>query len=140
VAEFSVDPRTGALLGIDLQSCFVERSCVAAVDGLRVVKRLNQVASSVRSSGGVVIWTRYVVRPDHANAGMLARTVPPVQTGLIDDRATTAALRPLVDVGSDVVVSKSQFGAFRETDPGHHSSIKRYCDDHYRWNCDERLL
>ena len=94
MVEFSVDPRTTALLGIDLQSCFVERSPVAAVDGLLVVKRLNEVASSVRSSGGIVIWTRHVVRPDHANAGMLARTVPPVRAGLIDDGATTAALHP----------------------------------------------
>ena len=51
--------------------------------------------------------------PDHANAGMLARTVPPVQAGLIDEAAITAALHPSVKVSDvDPIVNKRQFGAF----------------------------
>ena len=55
--------------------------------------------------------------PDHANAGMLARTVPPVQAGLIDDGAITAALHPSVKMSdADLIVTKPQFGAFYGTD------------------------
>jgi nicotinamidase-related amidase len=94
------------LLGIDLQNCFVSQSPFAAECGLQLVKRLNHLASSVRSHGGLVIWTRHVVRPDHANAGMLARTVPPVQAGLIDD----GPLLPpsILQLGSRMAISLSR--------------------------------
>jgi ureidoacrylate peracid hydrolase len=117
MVEFAIDPRNTALLGIGLQNCFVGKSSFAAACGLELVKRLNHLASSVRSHGGLVIWTRHVVRPDHANAGMLARTVPPVQAGLIDDGAITAALHSSVKVSdADVIITKPQFGAFYGTD------------------------
>ena len=55
--------------------------------------------------------------PDHANAGMRARTVSPVQAGLIDEAAITAALHPSVKVSDvDLIVNKPQFGAFSGTD------------------------
>ena len=69
MVEFVIDPCNTALLRIDLQNCFVGKSPFAAACGLELVKRLNHLASSVRSHGGLVIWTRHVVRPRSCKCG-----------------------------------------------------------------------
>lgn len=48
---------------------------------------------------------------------MLARTVPPVQAGIIDEGAITAALHSSVKIAdADLIVNKPRFGAFYGTD------------------------
>jgi ureidoacrylate peracid hydrolase len=117
MVDFTIEPATTAFLGVDLQNCFVENSPVAAPQGPQVVERLNALSAAMREAGSLIVWTRHVVRPDHANAGMLGRTVPPVQKGVIDDDSMTGALSSRVELGEgDVVLDKPRFGAFYGTE------------------------
>jgi ureidoacrylate peracid hydrolase len=117
MASFSITPAATAVLGIDLQNCFVEQSPIAAPTGLDVVQKMNRLAAEFRAAGSTVIWTRHVVRPDHSNVGVLGLTVPPVLHGVIDDNAPSAALHSKVDVQpGDIVLAKPHFGAFQGTD------------------------
>jgi len=117
MASFSITPASTAVLGVDLQCCFVENSPIAAPMGLDVVRNVNRVAADFRAAGSTIIWTRHVVRPDHSNVGVLGLTVPPVLHGVIDDNAPSAALHSRVDVQpGDIVIAKHRFGAFEGTD------------------------
>jgi len=117
MVQFAVDPGRIALLIVDMQSCFVADSPVAAPAGAQVAGRLNRLASACRGAGIPVLWTRHVVRPDGSNTGLLGQLVPPVAAGVINDDAPTAALHPLMDVRpGDVMVDKPRFGSFHGTD------------------------
>jgi biuret amidohydrolase len=49
--SFKIEPRGTAVLGIDLQNCFVEGSPVAAPEGPEVVAKLNELAHHFRTVG-----------------------------------------------------------------------------------------
>ncbi|WP_127523415.1 isochorismatase family cysteine hydrolase [Mesorhizobium sp. Z1-4] len=117
MVQFHIMPEKTALLGVDLQNCFVEGSPIAAPAGPQVVTSLNRLASKMRDAGCPIIWTRHVVRPDHANVGTLGMTVEPVQHGVIDENAPSSALSNRVDRhDTDILLLKPQFGAFYGTD------------------------
>jgi len=117
MTRFNMDPRTTALINIDLQNCFVENSPFAAPDGRAILDQLNSLAEVCRASGGLVVHTAQVVRPDGSNVGVLGETVPPVSAGLINEGAASAALhRDLRIEPGDVVIKKPLFGAFTATD------------------------
>lgn len=107
-----------ALILIDLQRCFVDRSSDFAAKGAgELVDRLTALAERCREAGILVILTTHVVRPDHSNAGTLPDKVPAVMEGMIDEDTASAALHPGVHVGAeDVVVRKPRFSAFAGTD------------------------
>jgi biuret amidohydrolase len=116
-AHFVLAPTRTALVIVDMQSCFVADSPVAAPLGRQVAQRLNRLAAVCRQAGIVVVWTRHVVRPDGSNVGLLGQIIPAVASGIIDDDAPTAALHPLMDVRpGDVIVGKPRFGSFYGTD------------------------
>jgi biuret amidohydrolase len=116
MVSFAIDPRKTAVLGIDLQNCFVENSPVAAPDGPAVVANLNRLAEAYRVSGSLIVWTRHTVSHDHHNLGILGTIVPAAKAGVIDDGTDGAALHASVNVRpGDIVLSKPQFGAFQST-------------------------
>jgi len=117
MVQFAVDPGRTALVIVDMQSCFVADSPVAAPAGAQVAGRLNRLAAACRGARIPVVWTRHVVRPDGSNTGLLGELVPAVAAGVINDDAPTAALHPLMDVRpGDMVVGKPRFGSFHGTD------------------------
>ena len=117
MVQFAVHPGRTALVIIDMQSCFVADSPVAAPLGAQVAGRLNRLAAACRQAGIPVIWTRHVVRPDGSNTGLLGELVPRVAAGIINEDAPTAALHQLMDVRpGDIVVRKPRFGSFHGTD------------------------
>ena len=117
MVQFAVHPGRTALVIIDMQSCFVADSPVAAPLGAQVAGRLNRLATACRQAGIPVIWTRHVVRPDGSNTGLLGELVPPVAAGIINEDAPAAALHQLMDVRpGDIVVRKPRFGSFHGTD------------------------
>ena len=114
---FAVDPGSTALVIVDMQSCFVAGSPIAAPLGTQVAARLNRLAAACRQAGITVIWTRHVTRPDGSNTGLLGELIPPVADGIISDGATPAAMHSLMDVRpGDVMVGKPRFGSFYGTD------------------------
>jgi ureidoacrylate peracid hydrolase len=117
MAYFDIDPRSTALIIVDMQSCFVENSPVAAPGGRALLSTLNDLADVFRRAGALVVYTALVVRPDGSNVGVIGQTVPPVKGGLIDDGAPSAALHSDLRItDADVVIKKPLFGAFTMTD------------------------
>jgi nicotinamidase-related amidase len=116
VVTFSINPKTTAVLAIDLQNCFVENSPVAAPDGVRVVERVSGLVRRFREAGSLIVWTRHVVRPDHADVGILGVTAPPVSAGIINEGCRSSALHAAVDLeNADIILGKPQFGCFQST-------------------------
>lgn len=111
-------PESTALILVDLQRCFVDRSSdFAAAGAPALVERLNALAARCRDAGILVIVTAHVLRPDHSNAGTLADKVPAVMEGMIDETSEGAALDPALHVGADdVIIRKPRLSAFAGTD------------------------
>lgn len=117
MVDFTVVPKRTALLNIDLQSCFVEGSPIAAPDGLVVLQRANLLAAVCRRAGVLVIHASIVMRPDGSNLGVLADFSPLVREGILNKGTRTAALHEgLVIAPRDILLEKPRFGAFHGTD------------------------
>lgn len=75
-------PASAALLLVDLQRGFVADDGFVAVQGRDVspcaaaAARALALAGQARAAGLQVIWTRYVLRPDYADAGLLLEFRP----------------------------------------------------------------
>jgi nicotinamidase-related amidase len=117
MAEFKVQPRTLALLNVDLQNVFVEGSPIAAPDGLAVVERVNRLSALCRQLGVLVVHTLHVTRPDGSNVGVMGEIIPPVKDGLIARGSFPATLHAKLKVDPrDILLEKPRFGAFHGTD------------------------
>jgi nicotinamidase-related amidase len=115
--NFDLRSNDTALLIVDMQNCFVEGYPISAPEGPSVVERLNRLATVCREVGIPVIYTAHVVRPDGSNTGVMGEIIPPVNAGVIDDGAESAALHPGLDVqAGDIHLKKPRFGAFHGTD------------------------
>ncbi len=115
--DFSVVPQRTALINVDLQECFVRESPISAPDGPVVMKRLNQLGEVCRHAGITVIHTRFALRPDGSNLGLLGETSPPARAGIFNEDAQSARLDDEVVVrGEDIIIDKPRFGAFFGTE------------------------
>jgi nicotinamidase-related amidase len=116
VADFTIVPERVALLNVDLQKCFVASSPIACPEGRAILDRVNRFAAVCREAGILVVHTRFVLRPDGSDAGVLAETAAPVRAGILDDGRESAALHPDLIIGAaDLVLDKPRFGAFHGT-------------------------
>ena len=116
MADFTIVPERAALLNVDLQNCFVASSPIASPEGRAILDRVNRLAAVCREAGILVVHTRFVLRPDGSNAGILAETAAPVRAGILDDGRESAALHPDLVIGADdLVLDKPRFGAFHDT-------------------------
>ena len=117
MVDFKVVPEQMALINVDMQNCFVEGSPISAVDGLAVMDRINRLSAVCRDAGILVVHTRFVLRSDGSNMGVLGMLAPPVKAGILNRGADSAALHPRLVVGSeDILLDKPRFGAFHGTD------------------------
>jgi nicotinamidase-related amidase len=117
MASFEVVPERTALVNVDMQSCFVEGSPIAAPDGPLVLERINSVAAACRKAGILVIHTSAVFRADGSNIGVLAEFDPIVKTGFLNKGSAASALhKDLVVDQRDILLDKPRFGAFHSTD------------------------
>jgi nicotinamidase-related amidase len=113
MVDFAVVPKRTALINVDCQNCFVD----AAVGGLEIVRRINDLARACRSTGILVIHTRHVLRPDGSNRGVLGELIPWIKYGVLDEGAESAALHLGLEVDPrDLVLDKPRYGAFHGTD------------------------
>ena len=116
MVRFTLVPSQTALLSVDLQNCFVAGSPISAPEGREVLDRVNRFAAVCREAGILVVHTRFVLRPDGSNAGVLRETAPPVKAGILNDGSESAALHPgLIVDARDLVIDKPRFGAFHDT-------------------------
>jgi len=115
--RFPVIPQKMALLSVDMQSCFVEKSPIAAPGGFAVLERINRLTQVCRDNGITVIHTSHVLREDGSNIGLLGELGPHITDGMINRGAESAALHPgLHLVESDILLDKPRFGSFHGTD------------------------
>ncbi len=117
MTDFSVIPGKIALVNVDMQNCFVENSPIAAPGGVEVLGRINRLIEACRANGVVIIHTAHVVRPDGSNIGVMGEIIPPVNDGVINKGAPSAALHDGLDFqDGDIVLDKPRFGSFHGTD------------------------
>ncbi|MBV8398080.1 MAG: hypothetical protein JOZ17_04995 [Acetobacteraceae bacterium] len=60
MVAFAIEPKKTAVIGVDLQNCFVENSPFAAPSALEVVAKLNVLTARYRAAGSTII---YIIRP-----------------------------------------------------------------------------
>ena len=117
MTDFRVVPSKTALINIDMQNCFVEKSPVAAPRGMEILPRINKLAGACRKEGALVIHTVHVVRPDGSNTGVMGEIIPAIAAGLINKGNPQAELHPGIVVGAgDIILEKPRYGAFTGTD------------------------
>jgi nicotinamidase-related amidase len=113
MADFALDPRTTALVVIDLQRGIVSRP-VAPHASSDIIERSARLADAVRGSGGRVVLVRVAYAADEAD-----RLRPPVDSPM-PPGAPPAGWSDLVpELGppeGDLVVTKHQWGAFYGTE------------------------
>ncbi|MFC5428714.1 hydrolase [Paraburkholderia sp.] len=108
----SLDPRTTALVMIDLQHGIVGRP-IAPHSGTEVVARAKQLADTMRAKGAAIVWVRVLLNELHlpsADAPSRAPDAPPAPAEA-SELVPETGLQP-----GDVIVSKRQWGAFYGTD------------------------
>ncbi len=117
MTDFPVVPSKMALVNVDMQNCFVENSPIAAPGGVEVLGRINRLIKACRANGVQVVHTAHVVRPDGSNIGVMGEIIPPVNDGIINKNAPSAALHGDLDVkDGDIELDKPRFGSFHGTD------------------------
>jgi nicotinamidase-related amidase len=117
MVDFDLIPGRTVLVNIDLQECFVRESPIYAPDAPVVMERLNRLGAVCRSAGVAVIHTRFILRPDGSNLGVLGETSPPARAGILNKDAPSAQLDSgLVVQEEDLILDKPRFGAFFGTD------------------------
>jgi nicotinamidase-related amidase len=115
--NFSVNPKTTALINVDMQNCFVQDSPVAAPKGPEIIPRVNKIADACRRSGAHVIHTVHVVRPDGSTTGVMGEFNAAIKAGLLFKGNPAAELHPDIVVDpNDTVMDKPRYGAFHGTD------------------------
>ncbi len=115
-----LDPRTTALIVVDLQNAFMVEEVAAAFVpvAVEIVPAVNRLAAAVRRTGGKVFWIRNTI--DAANivswSQWLAMMTPEVRTALIENMKPGSRgheLYPDLDVQpADETVLKYRFSAF----------------------------
>ena len=117
MAEFPIDPARTALISVDMQRCFVEGTPLAAPDGPALARRLNELMTTCREAGMLVVHTRGVVAADGSNLGTIPELVPPFVTAFYTEGAPTAEIHEALTVTEDDwIVDKPRYGAFTGTD------------------------
>jgi len=90
---------------------------VAAPGGAAIIPRINELAEAVRRSGGLVIHTVHVVRPDGSTTGVMGEFNAAIKAGLLHKGRHSAELHRSLEVAdSDLLVEKPRYGAFYGTD------------------------
>jgi isopenicillin N synthase-like dioxygenase/nicotinamidase-related amidase len=113
-----IDPRTTALIVIDLQNAFMaEGQPMANPNARAIVPDVNRIAASLRAAGGRVVWTRHTI----ADGGQFAQPAWQVSAWGSDTAVTRAltagnvghALHASLEVApGDLVIDKYRYSAF----------------------------
>ena len=113
MTDLALEPRTTALVAIDLQRGIVARQ-VAPHASADVVQRGARMADALRAAGGRVVLVRVAFAADEGD-----RLRPPVDTPLPPGPPPPGFSDLVPEIGphdGDLVVTKRQWGAFYGTD------------------------
>jgi isopenicillin N synthase-like dioxygenase/nicotinamidase-related amidase len=114
----AIDPKTTALIVIDLQNAFmVDGQPMANSNARAIVPKVNRIAATLRAAGGRIVWTRHTIAID----GPFAQPAWQVAAWGSDTAVTRAltagsighALYAELDVApDDPVIDKYRYSAF----------------------------
>lgn len=122
-----LDPRTSALIVIDLQNSFIHEKGTLGISGVDT-KRLSKIVSPLadliprfQEAGVPVIWTlqeHFPTDASRAQKKLAGHTTRRKQVSALAgswDQQIVDELKPLADVNPSFVIRKHRFGAFYET-------------------------
>ncbi len=113
-----IDPRTTALIVVDMQNDFVAPGApLESRAGRAMAPHLQRALACCREQGIPVIYTAHVHRPDGCDLGLLAHA-PAIGRGdaLVDGSAGVAIFPEIAPRDGEIVISKHRFSAFYGTD------------------------
>ncbi len=119
-----IDPRTTALIVIDLQNAFMAEGQVMANPNARaIVPNVNRLAASMRAAGGRVVWTRHTVVDEGPFAQPAWQVVAWGSDPAVKQALTAGdfghALHSGLDVSAnDLVIDKHRYSAFNRKSSG----------------------
>lgn len=117
-------PNRTALIAVDMQNGFCSAGGSVARLGLDV-ERMNRTILAMRrlidafhGAGAPVVYTKYVLRPDHADAGLLRARFPALHSlgHLIEGSWDAAIADDVRPAEIDFVVRKRRFDAFYDSE------------------------
>lgn len=115
---------TTALLVIDMQNGFCDREGSVARSGLdhapmhAAIEPCGRLVTAARMAAVPVVWTRYSLRPDWSDAGLLGEVSPALREaeGLIAGSWDAALVDELAPRQDELVLDKTRYSAFWGTD------------------------
>lgn len=117
--SFSIDPKSTALIVVDMQNAFLtEDSFLAVHMGIEVIPKLKSFIDKIRSMEIPVVYTRGVCLPDGSDLGVLRELFPGIESRPLNQEGTPGAeIHPVLRPGpKDLVITKRRFSAFYCTD------------------------
>jgi len=115
---WDIKPERTALIVIDMQNCFVDpQGGLYSPAFKEQVPRINKIARECRGHGILVIWVKFVTRPDCLDAGYLLAITPESafsSTMWHFEGTKGAELYPELDIKKeeDLIVTKNRYSAF----------------------------
>ncbi|MFQ5825902.1 MAG: cysteine hydrolase family protein [Dehalococcoidia bacterium] len=119
MVKFEIDPRTTALLVIDMtKAYFTQDSPAYLPTAEEILPRLNKLLALCRSRGMLIIHTRPAHRADGSDMGLLALFLPSFRDEKMDQaRRDRMELYSGLDVKEgDIVIDKIRFNIFEGTE------------------------
>lgn len=114
---WDINPERTALVVIDMQNCFVDpQGGLYSPAFKEQVPRINKMAKACREHGILVIWVKFVTRPDFLDAGYLLAITPESafsSTMWHIEGTKGAELYPELEIHEeDLIVTKNRYSAF----------------------------
>ncbi|KQO36300.1 cysteine hydrolase [Aeromicrobium sp. Leaf245] len=115
-----LDPASTALLVVDMQNAFCDEAGSLARSGLdhrpaaAVVPTVASLLAAARNGGAHVVHTRYSLRADHGDAGLLFEVAPALRLpgALVGDDWDAEIVPALTPWPGERVVDKTRYSAF----------------------------
>ena len=115
----NLDPKTTAVLVIDMQADFLEPgSGVFVESGYKFLPKMVPFLDKCREKGCTIIYSKNVIRPDQRNIGKAGEFCPPIKEGrMCVDGTPGAEICPVIaPKENDIVIKKQKYSFFYGTD------------------------
>lgn len=114
-----IDPKTTAVLVIDMENDFVEDGApMESAQARAAVPQMQRTLDIARRTGMKVIYTTHAHREDGSDMGRFADLYPPIasRAGLVDGTRGIDIYPELAPAPGEIIVKKHRYSAFFGTD------------------------
>lgn len=121
--RWSVSEENAALIVVDMQNGFLRPDGFFAKGGLdwrrcaATIEPIRHVVAAARTARLPIIFTRYTLKPDYSDAGLLAEWRPRLKTvgAMVRDTPDWEICGELTPQHGDLIVDKTRYSAFHDT-------------------------